>query len=87
MTEKNLEQRAEENRTPRLYTGNNYHVTEEDREAVSLLDEAQVDFVILGPVVDTITPCLKYGIWRFFGVKEIKEFIELYKANKLPRYE
>lgn len=60
--------------------------TEESREILQLLMEAEIPYINLGPVSELQTPSIQYGHWEYHGLKSIKNFIENnWKTGKLPR--
>jgi len=65
---------------PRLYA----NASHEDGVAIRLLVEAHIPYTNLGPIVGEHTPFVEYGYWRFQGIKGIAEFVDRWRANKLP---
>lgn len=65
---------------PWLYANHN----REDKEAIILLRKEKVPYENMGPSWEFSTPFLKYGIWKFDGIKGIKDFIKRWKNGNLP---
>lgn len=65
-------------------------VTSEDKKAETtkvahLLIDVGVPYMNLGPDSEAEEPYIHYGYWDWRGLKEIKKFIERWKAGELPQ--
>jgi len=69
------------NMEPALHCGSN----EEGARAAALLDAAGISYVDMGPIEDVTIPYVKYGPWKFRGIKEIERFVERWKAGQQPQ--
>ncbi len=65
----------------RFYTG----IDNESIKAKTLLDKANIPYIELLINSSDKTPYLEYGMWTFSLIKGIKEFIERWRTNKLPK--
>ena len=57
-----------------------FNTSDEDREAFQAILEAQIPCHLAGPVAEEVTPFLTYGQFTLYGIEEIREFIERYRA-------
>lgn len=58
--------------------------TENDIAARDLLISAKLPYTTQYAVCDLVTPVLRYGLWQYDGIREIKQFIEGFKKGIVP---